>query len=804
MKTPVPEALVLECLRGRLSQEEAARRAGLSAEELREARQRYLETKLPPTRQTLRAGVRATVRIVRDAGWVPHIIAEEGAGSARDLFFGHGFAMAQDRLWQMDYLRRRALGRLAEVLGPEALASDRQHRILGIERMADQELPSLSDEAAVALDGFAAGINAWIEQAAAILPIEFEILEYQPEPWAPRDSLALLRAFYWQLTGRLENLAVAEAARRFLGDGLAADFLRTESPDETILSGPTPNSQPLAAAGGEGEGGSNNWVVAPARSASGHAMLATDPHLPFSLPAGWYQAHLSGAGYEVAGAGHPGAPGFWLGHNDRAAWGITNLVASPRDIYVETLHPDDPNRYRQDGGWAAFERRTEKIAVRGAAPVELEVRSTARGPIVDEIIPTLDEPIATEADGTVLSLSWVGQERLDDVHVMLDLNRARDWGGFRAALSRWRLPIFNMVYADADGHIGWQAVGSIPIRGDGDTSRGYRPANDPRHEWRGYIPFEDLPRLADPARGWIATANNRPTGDDFPQPLYGWWAPGHRAVRLRRLLDGRQQLTRDDFRRMQFDAYSVRAEQAVPRLREILLAGDDATARQAADLLDGWDYHYRPDSVAATIFETIFELWQARVIGSRFPAPAQPLLIGLGAGSGLALRLIAEGTPGDWFRESTIEAQLVETAADALAELEGRLGPDSARWRWGALHTVQFRHPLDGRPGTDGLFATPPREAHGTHHVLNNNGYSHDRRFDVTIGAEFRMVVDFADLDATETILTTGQSGQPGSAHYTEMTGKWVAGEYLRLPFSSGAVERSQVNEAWLHPIVEE
>jgi len=198
---------------------------------------------------------------------------------------------------------------------------------------------------------------------------------------------------------------------------------------------------------------------------------------------------------------------------------------------------------------------------------------------------------------------------------------------------RGRLPIFNMVYADAAGHIGWQAVGSIPIRGDGDTSPGYRPANDPAHAWRGYVPFDDLPSMADPERGWIAIANNRPVGDDFHQPLYGWWAPGHRAVRLRQLLDGAEQLTADDFRRMQSDAYSVRAEQAVPRLREMLLAAD-GPVRVAADLLDGWDYQYRPDSVAATVFETIFELWQARVIETRFPAHVRPLLIGLGAGSG--------------------------------------------------------------------------------------------------------------------------------------------------------------------------
>lgn len=795
----VERGVLLDVLRGKLTRDEAARRAGLTVVALDGARDALLAEKLLPAGLSLRAGVERPVRIVRDRSGTPHVYAE----TARDLFLGYGFALAQDRLWQIDYYRRRALGRLAEVLGPEAIELDRRHRLLGFGPIADHEAAALSDEAAEALDGFAAGVNAWIDQIGERLPIEFEILEYAPEPWTPRDSIALMRAFFWQLTGRLENLAAGEATKRFLGPDLAADFLTTEAPDETILPSKQAGRGRLVGAGATGgsdaAGGSNNWAIAPSRSASGRAMLASDPHLPFMLPVGLYQVHLSGAGYDVAGSGYPGTPNVWFGHNDRIAWGITNLVASPRDLYVETLDPSDPTRYRDGDGWATLETRTETIGVRGAPDEVLTVRSTSRGPLVDEIVPLAPEP-GPSGEPTALSLCWTGQDVLGDVQAILDLNRAHDWASYRDALSRWKLPIFNLVYADVDGHIGWQATGQIPIRGDGDLSRGYRPANDPAHAWTGSIPFDDLPRLEDPARGWIGTANNRPVDvAEQTVPLYGWWAAGHRAARLRQILGGEGTLSADDLRAMQYDTTNLRAAELLPRLHQILEG--DAAGRRLLDLLDGWDLQMTADSVSATVFEAFFERWHARVLAARFPDEARAFLRTLGAGSGLALRLLAEGEPADWFGAGTDLASLAaETATETLDDLAARYGLDPAGWRWGIVHAVTFRHPLDGRPGTEGLFATAPRETAGTSYVLNANGFSHDEPFAVTSGPEYRLVVDLGDLDGATTVLTTGESGLPGSPHYDDMVDPWVTGGYVPLPFSPAAVEAAQADETRLAP----
>jgi penicillin amidase len=762
-----------------------------------------LAATLPPTDLTRGAAVERPVRIVRDRSGTPHVYAE----TARDLFVGYGFALAQDRLWQIDYYRRRALGRLSVILGPDEVGSDRKNRLLGFGRLADQERAELSAEAAEALDGFAAGINAWIEQASGDggtgLPIEFEILEYVPEPWAPRDSLALMRAFFWQLTGRLENLAAGEAARRYLGSDLAADFLTTEAADETILPPANAGRGRLVGAGATGgsdmAGGSNNWAVTPSRSASGHAMLASDPHLPFMLPVGLYQVHLSGAGYDVAGAGYPGTPNVWFGHNDRVAWGLTNLVASPRDLYVETLDPADPTRYRDGDCWATFETHTETIVVRGAPDETITIRSTTRGPLVDEIVPLAPE---TGPDGapTAISLRWTGQDALGDVQAVLDLNRARDWASFRDALSRWRLPIFNFVYADVDGYIGWQATGQIPIRGDGDLSRGYRPANDPAHAWTGFIPFDDLPRIEDPAGGWVGTANNRPVAvDEQMVPLYGWWAPGHRALRLRHLLDDGRTLSADDLRAMQYDTTNLRAAEALPRLRKTL--ANDVRAARFLDLLDGWDLRMSTDGVSATVFEAFFEHWHLRVLDARFPDEVSAFLRTLGAGSGLSLRLLSDGEPSVWLGDGIdLAGAIAETAVATLDDLAARFGQDPADWRWGQVHQVVFHHPLDGRPGTDGLFATAPRETAGTGYVLNANSFSHDEPFAVVSGPEYRLVVDLGDLDGATTVLTTGESGLPGSPHYDDMVDPWVRGSYLPLPFSPAAVEAAKAGETRLEP----
>jgi penicillin G amidase len=287
--------------------------------------------------------------------------------------------------------------------------------------------------------------------------------------------------------------------------------------------------------------------------------------------------------------------------------------------------------------------------------------------------------------------------------------------------------------------------------------------------------------------------------DEQTVPLYGWWAPGHRAVRLRQLLDDGRLLSSDDLRAMQYDTTNLRAAEALPRLRQIL--ANDARAGRFLDLLDGWDLRMAADSVPATVFEAFFEHWHARVLVARFPDEVRAFLRTLGAGSGLALRLLAEGEPSGWLGEGVdLTGAIAETAAATVDDLAARFGQDPTGWRWGQVHQVVFHHPLDGRPGTDGLFATAPRETAGAGYVLNANSFSHDEPFAVTSGPEYRLVVDLGDLDSATTVLTTGVSGLPGSPHYDDMVDPWVTGKYLPLPFSPAAVEAAKTGDTRLEP----
>jgi penicillin amidase len=306
--------------------------------------------------------------------------------------------------------------------------------------------------------------------------------------------------------------------------------------------------------------------------------------------------------------------------------------------------------------------------------------------------------------------------------------------------------------------------------------------------------------MEDPTRGWVGTANNAPV-DPAEQtvPLYGWWASGHRALRLRQVFDDDRTFSADDLRAMHSDVLNLRAAEVLPSL-SALLSGGTAGAR-VLDLLDGWDMKMSTDSVAATVFEAFFERWHRRVLAAGFPEAVRGFLGSLGAGAGLAQRLLTEGDSTGWFgTDSDYVRAVEETAAEALADLEARFGADPEGWRWGTLHAVSFRHPLDGYPGTEGLFATAPRECSGNGYVLNANGFSHDAPFAVTSGPEYRLVVDLGDLDGATTVLTTGESGLPGSPHYDDMVDPWVRGIHLPLPFSPAAVEAATAGETRLEP----
>ena len=744
--------------------------------------------------------VGAAVEIQRDASGLPHIYAETDT----DLFVGYGYAMAQDRLFQMDYLRRRALGRLAEILGPEAFDYDLLVRTVGLHRIAADETARLPAETAARYEAFATGVNAFIEECRDLPPIEFDLLDYRPEPWRPLDSIALLGEFRWYLTGRFPVIAVPELARRALGDGpLYRAFTTPEAIDETILhpgeyatagSGTDPVEPPLG--GIDDCTGSNNWVVGPSRSASGGALVVSDPHIAFGSPCCWYQAHLVGGRFNVAGAGYAGAPGIIFGRNRRVAWGITNNISSQRDLYQERTDPAHPGAFLYDGKWEPARERVEAISVRGEGVREEVVRSSRNGPIVDDILPGF-------AQGTgPVSLRWAGTLPCAWPTALLTWNRAESCAELEDALRGWVSPTLSMVFGDVDGGFGYRATGQVPIRARAE--RGYRRGWDPADAWQGMIPFEGMPAVRDPERGWVATANNLPAPSDYPYPLSNTSPSGYRARRIRQMIESRDALSREDMAAMHYDPLSLRAVNAVPSLAAIL-DGGDARLQAAAESLRAWDCRMDSESGAAAIFEAFQHQWDAAVAAERFSADASALAAGdsaafvAGGISGLSLRLLADDDVG-WFASAEARDAAVRSAmARALDQLTERLGHDMSAWSWGGLHTVQLPHLLSDRGDLGRLLDRGGDPASGNGFVVGNTGSSPD--FSSTGGANYRLIVDLAETPARLWSLdAAGPSGQPGSPHYANQFGDWLAGSYHETPLERDDVRATISTTLTLQP----
>lgn len=765
------EALI-SALRTCATWEAAAERLGAAEDDVRSAARRLLAERVPPDSGEI-SGAGGSVRIVRDAWGIPSIFGETEA----DAWLGLGFAMAQDRLWQMDYLRRLGSGRLAEILGPGQLDSDRLHRALSIRSVAEEVVRAYTPEARERVEAFCRGINLSLtQQLESGLPFEFELLEYQPEPWTMVDTETIVRAFWWQLTGRFFFICVPEFARRTLGDGaLFEAFLTPEGSATTIWPAGLPYPDLPRWNGGSsgpvlqdtGVTGSNNWAVGAGRSTSGAPILASDPHVPLVLPSVWYEARLKGGDLDISGGFAGGTAILFFGRNADVVWGLTNNISSLRDLYVEVTEDFDSDCYRRGEHWKQITSRRETIAVKGAAPVEVVVREVDHGPIISEFL-----PVWARTDETV-SVRWVGHIPTQETGAILKGCLARTSEEFRQALREWSCPTFNFIYADRAGDIGYQLTGRIPLRKH--TASGYRPGEDPEHAWQGFIPWEGLPHFANPPGGWLGSANNPVVTDEWPYPLSGYWPSDYRMQRLNELYDNDLPISPQDMAAGQFDARSDRPRDWVgPTVRALRAAG---VTDPLLEELAVWDFVYSIDSRPACVFEAFFLAWDRLVLNRRFPENmAQELLM---ISAGFVERLLLEDH-GGWFGSEAERVGAIEAAwSRALASLEARLGADRAAWTWGAVHQVVMPHAAASTPLLKSLLELPPMPNHGTWNSLNNSPWGTVRPFETGSGVSYRLLVDLAGESLG--IIPGGQSGHPGSPHYTDQVQDWRDGRYRSI-----------------------
>lgn len=726
----------------------------------------------------LPAAVSSRVTITRDRQGIPRVESADDPS----LFFGFGYAVAQDRLFQLDYLRRRATGRLAEVLGPEGVEIDLVARTVGLPQIAEREWRALPEETRVLVSAYADGVNAFLAQCGDLLPIEFALLDYRPEPWRPQDSLAIAGEFRWYLTGRFPVIAIPELAKRTLGDGaLYRAFLEAEADDEAILPA---GSYPATRAGTQPVGvsvndpheghGSNNWVIAGNRSVSGGPLLASDPHIAFAAVSCWHEVHLRGGSFNVAGISYVGMPAVMFGRNERVAWGITNNICSQRDLYQEQTSAEHPGCFLYDGRWEPWRERVETIAVKGSATQTRTIRSSRNGPVVNDILPG-----PAQATGDV-SLRWLGMSYCGWLPALLAMDRARTGAELRAATDPWRVPTFCVVYADVDGQIGYQCTGRIPIRDVWE--RGYRPGWDPRHQWQGLISFEGMPHVENPPRGWIGTANNRVAADDFPYPLSGTWGNGYRGIRIRQMIESRSRLSRRDMAAMHLDTVSLRAVAGVPAVAKALEDHANPRIREALGHLLAWDCRMEPDRIAAAIFNVFFTHWSQSVADVRFEGDAATLVAG--AIGGLALRLLS-ADPAGWFQSDADRRAAIAAAFEsALASLEQKFGLAMVGWNWGRLHVLQQKHFLSGRGDLGLLLDRGGEPVRGDYVTVCNTGQGSD--FSAPTGAGYRMIVDLGDPQPRLWAIDAGsESGCPGSRHFDDQLSVWQRGEYHELLLST-------------------
>ncbi|MHB1959684.1 MAG: penicillin acylase family protein [Acidobacteriaceae bacterium] len=753
------------------------------------------------------AGLSHPVTVRRDGHGVPHI----AAANMDDLIVAQGYVTAQDRLWQMDMLRRYASGNLAEILGPSAVEHDRAQRILEIGHAADAALAVMDPTDRQFLDDYARGVNACIAQTQTHLPAEFRLLHYRPQPWQPRDSVLLglnmVETLSTDFPTKLAREKIAERLHRpiLIDDLYPVGSWRDHPPISTAPDITAPQAVPQVPLDSSQTGlrrsveeilhlqqllpssrtlncadcapGSNNWAVSGAHTVTGMPLLSNDMHLDHTIPDTWYEAQLSSGDFNVAGVTLPGVPFVIVGHNGHIAWGFTLLYADVQDVYVEQTNG---NTYKTAQGWQPFQHDEEAIRVRGGRDVTLDVLRTDHGPVITPLLPH---------EKRTLTLRWTVYDPTAVTMPFYQVDSAQNWEQFRAALALFGGPPQNAVYADTQGNIGYQAAGKIPMRPNGLMGV---PIADANHEWQGYIPFDQLPSVYDPPGGILATANARVTPDGYPYPITLDWAAPYRNERIWKVLASKPKLSAADMLALQNDVYSTLDQELAQRFTYAIdhAAHPSHRLREAADRMRTWDGNVTVPSVAATIVDAARDaLW---------PMVLQPKLgdewkLYRWASSSFVEEQIVAGQPRRWLppQYSNWNEFLAAAVDRGMTALHAPLDLD--RWHYGKVHPVEVEHPLyGGIPWMRGWTGTGAQPQSGDGTTV--------KQVSRTFGPSERLTVDFSNLDRSTLNIVIGQSGDPLSQNYLDQWPFWYAGKTFSLPFSDAAVQSAAAHTLTLAP----
>jgi penicillin amidase len=739
-------------------------------------------------------GLHQAVTVQRDRWGVAHIYAKD----QHDLFFAQGFVAAQDRLFQMELWKRSGQGRLAEVLGSSALYRDINARLMRYRGDMEAEFRSYSPDTKEILEAFTSGINANIalrlSTAGPGLPVEFKIAGFKPEPWQPQDCLNRMAAYAMTGNGvaELEHAQVVTA----LGAEKASKLFDL-NPKVTLDPAPGVDYSGLSPVllenmiGSDSRikfpsyyiEGSNDWTVSGAMTQSGKPLLANDPHRVIAVPSLRYMVHLVAPGWDVIGAGEPSLPGVALGHNKKIAWGFTIFGIDQQDLYLEELNPSDGSQYKTEQGWQAMTSQPETFKVRGGSDVTVDLKFTRHGPVL------------WHDDHRALALRWVGTEPGTAGYLgSLAVDRAENWEQFSKAMDGWKVPSENIVYADTAGNIGEYSIGLAPLR---KKWLGLLPVPGASgYEWEGFLPTKELPHTYNPARGFVATANNRMTPEGYPYNIGFEWYSRYRVERIDEVLDAARKenhkLTIADFEKLQTEAVSLPAHELLELVHPVF-AGHP-TAEQK--LLLDWDGIMDKDSAAAALYEIYMEELIKAVLQKAAPPRLNQTLNR--AWTYYQVLQALKNAPPEIFGgnpQSERNALLEHSLQSAVTRIRTLQGSDPAKWNWGQLHYAAFHHSL----GPSAIKDLGPVARSGDGETVGATGYYGDS-FEQVVGASYREILDPDDWDRSVAINVPGQSGEPGSPHYSDLLPLWAKGDYFPLRYSEPAVKEVTTDTLELMP----
>ncbi|HME54182.1 MAG TPA: penicillin acylase family protein [Candidatus Lokiarchaeia archaeon] len=744
-------------------------------------------------------GLSAPVEIIRDKWGIPHIYAAED----NDVLFAQGFVHAQDRLWQMELHRRMACGRLSELIGKEALDTDRATRTFGFYQLARKASASIDEDTKHLLESYTRGVNEFL-RSCKNLPPEFGLLKHKPEPWALEDSIAFGQLMGWQFCGEWKMEITRSKVLNAIGKE-KLDELEPEYPaanPAVVPKGIDVNtlleSSKLKATKGphvKRGGASNLWAIAGTRTSSGKPIHCSDPHIAPMLPSIWYACHLSGNEINVTGVSPPGVPLVLIGHNSRVAWGITVSMADVEDVFIEKMNPDNPHQYLYQDKWLDAEIIEEKIKIsKQETPFVENVMKTIHGPVISDVV---------GISGQAMTVCSKSLQPTTAMKALYTLARGKSWADFVDAMKYMNTIEMNMTYADVDGNIGSYVAGDIPIRKNGDGSMPV-PGWTGEYDWIGDIPFDEKPHCFNPEKGFVVTANNCAVNDENYQYFISkLWDPGYRAKRITETIDGKEKFTMEDCKHLHVDVHSIHGEEFVKWLEG--LDSDDPDVMLALKLLREWDCNLTTESIGGAVYDLSRYFTMRVMIEAGLEKEMASELLGKGFNPVLVactelfhsdpmflFKLL--GNPGSWWIKQAggKDTLLKNGMKKAIAWLRANVSKDPARWHWGKVNKIVYPHAFAMKKPLDKVFNVGPFPMGGNKFTVLQASNVNDEPWGQKLFIpSYRHVIDFSDLSKAEFVYAPGQSGNLASRHYRDLFELWYTGKYIPMLWTREQVEQN-------------